>query len=71
MVDSFSSIEGTLVRYGRYVQELNRGGMLSLQSVISDESTTCFTKTAATNVLIGNMFDATLYTGGEITQGEF
>ena len=45
--------------------------MTSLQSVISDESTTCFTKTAATNVLIGNMFDATLYTGGEISQGEF
>ena len=45
--------------------------MLSLQSVISDESTTCFTKTAATNVLIGHMFDASYYTGGEITQGEF
>ena len=45
--------------------------MLSLQSVVSDESTTCFTKTAATNVLIGNMFDAKYYTGGEISQGEF
>ena len=71
LVDSFTSLEGTLPRYGRYLQELNRGGMLSLQSVISDESTSCFTKTAATNVLINNMFDATLYTGGEITQGEF
>ena len=45
--------------------------MLSLQSVISDESTTCFTKTSETNVLIGYMFDAQYYTNNEINQGEF
>ena len=64
-------METTLVRYGRYVQQLNRGGMLSLQSVISDESTTCFTKTSETNTYIGYMFDAQYYTNNEINQGEF
>ena len=63
--------ESTVERYSRYLQNMNVGAMRSLQSNPDDLDTDCYANTAATNVLINEMFDVTNYTDGEINQAEF
>ena len=61
--------ETTVERYGRYLEELNRGFMLSMQAQPSDTSTDCYTAALATNVELNKMFhaDSGVYATGEMT----
>ena len=65
--------ETTVERYGRYLEEINRGFMLSMQAQPSDTTTDCYTAALATNVELNKMFhaDSGVYATGELTQGEF
>ena len=67
----FASYESNIDRYVKYLQDLNRGATMSLQSNPNDQDTDCYTATSATNAEIAAMVDASNYVDGEISQNEF
>lgn len=58
---SFDDYESNITRYSTYVQELNRGATMSLQSNPNDTTTDCYTATTETNALIDFMMRAENY----------
>lgn len=58
--------ESTLERYSRYLQEMNIGGMKSMQSNPDDLETDCYAKTLETNDLFDPMFKDEYYETGEL-----
>ena len=67
----FADYESNIDRYVQYLQDINRGATMSLQSNPDDTTTSCYTSTTATNAEIAAMVDANNYIDGEITQNEF
>ena len=61
----------TAARYAGYLQEMNTGGMLSLQTDPTSTDTLCADATALTNANLDYLADASNYVNGEINSAEF
>ena len=61
--------ETTFERYGRYVEELNKGVMLSMQAQPTDTTTDCYLSAVATNKELHKLWhkDSGVYSNNEIT----